>query len=240
MGVVDTLGLCQPRCACCCWTKIDLHIVLSVQNFLCQIIFFWSSKCSSIFWTGPKVAYRRTYIKWLRFLADACNWSWHIAQWNAQFFLRQSFQYTKPRTMDAQWSLFSLKSRTFGIGQTNWADTFWGIWGIFGQTISTQFVTVSPLSMFSIIQPLLQQKTRPLYPHPKYLFGLGFEFGPQRNRDFDRVFLALESRDLSQADKSITRESSFPSFNFWLINYSYSQKNLFGKIVLVILSLKSL
>ena len=25
-----------------------------------------------------------------------------------------------------------LKSRTFGLGQTNWADKFWGIWGIFG------------------------------------------------------------------------------------------------------------
>ena len=24
---------------------------------------------------------------------------------------------------------FSLKSRTFGLGQTNWADQFWGIWG---------------------------------------------------------------------------------------------------------------
>ena len=28
-------------------------------------------------------------------------------------------------------SLFSLKSRTFALGQTNWADEFWGIWGIF-------------------------------------------------------------------------------------------------------------
>jgi hypothetical protein len=45
---------------------------------------------------------------------------------------------------DAQWSLFSSKYQTFGLGQTNWADKFWGIWGIFGQTIS-------PLSMFSIL-----------------------------------------------------------------------------------------
>jgi hypothetical protein len=34
-------------------------------------------------------------------------------------------------------SLFSLKYRTFGLGQTNWADKSWGIWGIVGQTIST-------------------------------------------------------------------------------------------------------
>jgi hypothetical protein len=31
-----------------------------------------------------------------------------------------------------------LKSRTFGLGQTNWADKFWGIRGIFAQAISTQ------------------------------------------------------------------------------------------------------
>jgi hypothetical protein len=73
-------------------------------------------------------------------------------------------------------AFFSLKSRTFGLGQTNWADKFWGIWGIFSQTISTHFGTVSPLSMFSmfsIIQPVFLQKTKPLYPHPKYLFGIG-------------------------------------------------------------------
>jgi hypothetical protein len=39
-----------------------------------------------------------------------------------------------------------------------WADKFWGIWDIFGQTISTHFGTVSPLSMFSIIQPLFLKK----------------------------------------------------------------------------------
>ena len=54
-----------------------------------------------------------------------------------------------------------------------WADEFWGIWGIFGQTISTHFGTVSHFSMFSIIQPLFLQKSKPLYPHPKYLFGIG-------------------------------------------------------------------
>ena len=69
--------------------------------------------------------------------------------------------------MDAQRSLFSLKSRTLGLGQTNWPDRFWGIWGIFDQTISTHFGAVSPLSMFSIIQPLFLQNTT---------LGLGFEF----------------------------------------------------------------
>ena len=54
------------------------------------------------------------------------------------------------RTTDAQWSLFLLKSRTFELVQTNWADKFWGIWGVFGRTISAHFGTLSPMSMFSI------------------------------------------------------------------------------------------
>jgi hypothetical protein len=47
---------------------------------------------------------------------------------------------------------------------------------------------VSPLSMFSINQPLFLQKTKPLYQNPKYLFGIGFEFEPQRIRDLAIVF----------------------------------------------------
>ena len=45
--------------------------------------------------------------------------------------------------------------------------------GYFRPIISTHFGSVSPLSMFSINQPLFQQKTKPLYLNPKYLFGVG-------------------------------------------------------------------
>ena len=61
-----------------------------------------------------------------------------------------------PRTTDTQREFF-FKFQTFGLGQTFWAEIFWGIWG-FGWTISTHFGTVSSLSMFSIIQPLCLQK----------------------------------------------------------------------------------
>ena len=82
--------------------------------------------------------------------------------------------------------LVSLKSRPFGLGQTNWTDKFWDIWGIFGRTISTHFGTVSPLSLFSFIQPLFLQLS--LYIHiPNIHLGLGlefeFEFGPQSIRN---------------------------------------------------------
>ena len=53
---------------------------------------------------------------------------------------------------------FFIEIPNFEIGQTNWADKFLGILGIFGGTIITHFVRVSPLSMFSIIQPLFLQK----------------------------------------------------------------------------------
>ena len=63
-----------------------------------------------------------------------------------------------------------------GLGRHFVLKFFWGIWGIW--TISTHFGTVSSLSMISIIQPLFLQKTKLLYPTPKYFFE--FEFGPQR------------------------------------------------------------
>ena len=54
------------------------------------------------------------------------------------------------------------------------ADTFWGIWGIFGQFISTVFGTVSPLSI------IIPTKKQSLYiPIPNIYLGLGFEFGPK-------------------------------------------------------------
>ena len=69
-------------------------------------------------------------------------------------------------------AFFLSKSQTFGLAQTIWADKFWGIWGIFGQVISTHFGTVSPLSMFFINQLLFLQKTKPLYSNHKYLLDL--------------------------------------------------------------------
>jgi hypothetical protein len=62
-----------------------------------------------------------------------------------------------------------LKTQTFGLEQTNWADKFWGI---LGQIISTHFGTVSPLS---IIQPLFLKKQLSRYiriPN-MYLFEIG-------------------------------------------------------------------
>ena len=86
---------------------------------------------------------------------------------------------------------FSSKYQNFGLGQTIWADKFWGIWGTFGPFISNHFGTVSPLSMFPINQPLFLQKTKPFIyiPIPNIYLGLGLKFGPQRIRDLAIVSL---------------------------------------------------
>ena len=82
-----------------------------------------------------------------------------------------------------EWAFFQ-RSWTFGLGQTFWAEIFWGIWGIFGWTISTHFGTVSSLSKFSIIQPIFLQRTKPLYPTPKYLFGIWIWIWTAKNLRF--------------------------------------------------------
>ena len=53
-------------------------------------------------------------------------------------------------------------SQTFGqIDRMNF-----GVFGVFSADLS------API-LFSINQPLFLQKTKPLYPNPKYLFGIG-------------------------------------------------------------------
>ena len=76
----------------------------------------------------------------------------------------------RARTTDAQWNLFFIKIQNFWAWQTNSGVIL--IWDIFGQTISTHFGTVNSMSMFSIIQPLFLQKTKPLHPDFKHLFWI--------------------------------------------------------------------
>ena len=55
------------------------------------------------------------------------------------------------------------------------------------------FGTVSPLSMFFIIQSLFLQKTKSLYPHPKYLFAIWIWIWAAKNQGFSlHVSVVLE------------------------------------------------
>jgi hypothetical protein len=79
-----------------------------------------------------------------------CCYSVHLLQ--NQRSLEYPMDYGRPMKP------FFIEIQNFGLGQTNWTDNFWGIWGTFSQTIRTHFGTASPLSMFSIIQPLFLKK----------------------------------------------------------------------------------
>ena len=83
---------------------------------------------------------------------------------------------------------FFQKSEILDLKQTFWAEIF-EAFGVF----SVHFGTVCSLSMFSIIQPLFLQKTKPLYPHPKYLFGIGIWIWAAKNLGFShRVSVVLD------------------------------------------------
>ena len=73
-----------------------------------------------------------------------------------------------------------------GTHRTKWVQiNFRTLWGIFEQFISTYVGTMSmsPLSMFSINQPLFLQKLSLYIPNPNIYLGLGLEFRTQRIRD---------------------------------------------------------
>ena len=106
-----------------------------------------------------------------------------LKKWNLKFLDEIGPNCKYLLTRDAQRSLFSSKSPTFGHGQTIWTNKFWGIWGIFGQFISTHFGIVSPLSMFSINQALFLQKTSLCIQIQTIDLGFGLEFGLQRIRN---------------------------------------------------------
>ena len=53
---------------------------------------------------------------------------------------------------------FFQKFETFGLGQTNWAEILWGIWGISGQTISTFLALWVPCPWESVAGSLSYKK----------------------------------------------------------------------------------
>ena len=59
-----------------------------------------------------------------------------------------------------QESLLSLKSRIFGLGQTNKEDKFGGFWHIFGQNISTHDF---PVELYSAVGANLDGMPELLY-----------------------------------------------------------------------------
>jgi hypothetical protein len=76
---------------------------------------------------------------------------------------------------------FPSKSQNFGLEQTNWADKFWSICGIFSQFITTHFGTVRPLSLFLLINQYFYKILSLYIQIPNVYLGLGFEYGSRKN-----------------------------------------------------------
>ena len=75
--------------------------------------------------------------------------------------------------------------RTPNEVQQIWANNFWGIWGIFGRFISTNFGAVSLLSMFSNNQLLFLQKLNfYIFTNPNYLFRIRIWIWAAKNQGF--------------------------------------------------------
>ena len=102
---------------------------------------------------------------------------------------------------------FFQKSRTFGPWQTFGLKCF-EAFGIFWAGLSAPILV---LSMFSIIQPLFLQKTKPLYPTPKYLFGNGIWILVPKNLRFSFRVSVVRLFSHGEFVKTIGQQ-----FNTWM------------------------
>jgi hypothetical protein len=82
--------------------------------------------------------------------------------------------------MDTQRELFFKNSKLLAFGRQNVPNISGVFGGIFGWLISTHFGTVSHLFMFL-------HKTKPLYPNPKNIFGIGIWIWAAKNKGFSHL-----------------------------------------------------
>ena len=128
------------------------------------------------------------------------NWDDHTAAFSFHL------PHLAPRTTNTQWSLFSLKSRTFRLGQTNWADKLWGI--------LLQWV---PCPCFPLFNYYFYKKLS----IPNIYLVLGFEFGPKENRDLAFVCPLFVLWEYSQSSDihEVVKGKSRDFVPAWLGNY---------------------
>ena len=119
----------------------------------------------------------------MRILKPLATMFLHIVSRHAQYAIRSRTGHSLFVTTDYGHPerLFFKNLELLVLGRHFGLTFFWGIWGIFGQTISTRCGTCP---CFPFIQPLFLQKTKPLYPTPKYLFGNGILIWAAKNSKF--------------------------------------------------------
>ena len=84
-----------------------------------------------------------------------------ILHWEWRLILYSCFDlHSETGTTDTQRELFFRKSQTFGLGQTNWAENFRGIWGIFGQTTAPILALWVPCPWFWVFYCFFLKSSR--------------------------------------------------------------------------------
>ena len=102
-----------------------------------------------------------------------------LAQWSKAHF-KKLIKYFTSRTTDTQRELFSKNLELLGSGR-HFGLKFFEEFGVFSAGLSTPILV---LWVPCPCLPLFLQKSRPLYPAPKYLFGSGIWILAAKNLRF--------------------------------------------------------
>ena len=146
-GMVST----PPTSMLLCYKYLIGYYILLFLAFLkikewIQITSSWQGKIGGI-----------SFIQIVTYLKSLEQGSWPLVATDREvkYWLRQHGLRTPNE------AFFHQNPKNFGLGQTIWADQFWGVWGIIGWFGILVLWVPSPL--FSSNQPLFLQKTKPLY-----------------------------------------------------------------------------
>ena len=115
--------------------------------------------CKPIYYQNRYVFVKTTFIA--KFRQKLCKFQIDVGPWELPLHIKFENHYStrrsswlNTRTRDAQWSLFSSKSQTFGFGQTIWADNF-GEFGIFLNDLSAPILVLWVSSLSCLRFPLI-------------------------------------------------------------------------------------
>ena len=105
---------------------------------------------------------------------------WYVSEEGVTFFccIIFSADYGHPERA------FFQKSRTFGLGQTSWAEMFLRHLGYFWSDYQYPFWYCDILVKVFHYSTIISTKTKPLYPTPNYLFGSGIWIWAAKNLIF--------------------------------------------------------
>ena len=127
---------------------------------------------------------------------------------------------------------YGRQMKPFFIKITNfwaWADKFLGLWAILAH-LSAPILGYSE-SMLFINQPIFLQKTKTIYPSPKYLFGIRIRFWATKIYEFSHCVSVLRSWPVT---KPLQISSVFIKTPWWStmthINVNVARRNIILRV----------